>query len=60
MASNLQANTVPEPLRYSIEKLLLDTTEPLDPLISLKITNLTLNLMELVYQMGKQDARAAI
>lgn len=47
----------PDALRYAIEKLMLDTTEPLDPLVSLKVTNLTLEIVELAYQMGMQDSQ---
>ncbi|WP_187293860.1 hypothetical protein [Gloeobacter kilaueensis] len=46
---------MPEELRISIEKLMLETTEPLDPLLSLKITNMTMNLAKVVYQMGRRD-----
>jgi hypothetical protein len=48
---------VPSILRESFEKMLLDTTEPLDPLMALRITNLALNAIEVAYQMGCQDAR---
>jgi hypothetical protein len=51
---------VPLVLKESFEKMLLDTTEPLDPLLALRITNLTLNAIEVAYQMGRQDGEFAI
>jgi hypothetical protein len=50
--------TMPEMMRRSLESFLLQMTEPLDPLEALKITNMTLNLMETVYVMGKQDSHS--
>ncbi|AGY60720.1 hypothetical protein GKIL_4474 [Gloeobacter kilaueensis JS1] len=55
MANFRQQSEMPEELRISIEKLMLETTEPLDPLLSLKITNMTMNLAKVVYQMGRRD-----
>ncbi|MBW4700308.1 MAG: hypothetical protein KME03_20855 [Aphanocapsa lilacina HA4352-LM1] len=52
------ARDMPETLRSSIEMLMLDTTEPLDPLLSLKLTNLTMNVAKIVYMMGLQDGRS--
>ncbi|BAC91983.1 hypothetical protein [Gloeobacter violaceus] len=52
------AKDMPETLRSSIEMLMLDTTEPLDPLLSLKLTNLTMNVAKIVYMMGLQDGRS--
>lgn len=51
----MSTRTMPEMMRRSLESFLLQMTEPLDPLEALKITNMTLNLMETVYIMGKQD-----
>ncbi len=47
----------PDALRLSFERFLLDVTEPLDPLISLKLTQLTLSLAETAYAMGYQDGQ---
>jgi hypothetical protein len=46
---------MPDTMRRSLESFLLQMTEPLDPLDALKITNMTLTLMETVYLMGRQD-----
>ncbi|MGF1577299.1 MAG: hypothetical protein ACFCU9_15425 [Cyanophyceae cyanobacterium] len=47
----------PDVMRLSFEKFLLDITEPLDPLISLKLTQLSLSLAETAYSMGYQDGQ---
>ncbi len=49
--------TAPDALKYSVEKLLLDTMEPLDPYVALKLTQLALNLVEMSYTMGHADGR---
>lgn len=48
-------NSTPLALTQSFEKLMLDTTEPLDPLIALQITNLAIKAIDVAYQMGRQD-----
>ncbi|MDX2273212.1 MAG: hypothetical protein NW237_14865 [Cyanobacteriota bacterium] len=47
----------PEPLRRSFEKFMLDATEPLDPLISLKLTQLVVLLGDTAYAMGFSDGQ---
>lgn len=47
----------PEALRQSFERFLLDVTEPMDPLISLKLTQLMLGLVDTSYAMGYQDGQ---
>lgn len=49
----------PEMLRYAIEKLYMDITEPLDPYIALAVTNLSVKMAETVYAMGFQDGRSS-
>jgi len=46
----------PEGLRISIEKLMLNVTETLDPYIGLKLAQLTVQVADLAYVMGHQDA----
>jgi len=50
----------PSDLLLSIEKLFIDVTEPLDPYVSLVLTNLTTKLIETVYIMGYQDGQQSI
>jgi hypothetical protein len=47
----------PDMLLLSIEKLMLDVTEPLDPLVGLKLVGLSRQITELVYMMGHQDGQ---
>jgi hypothetical protein len=44
-------------LRVAIERLMLEATEELDPLISLMLTNLTIDITDAAYNMGKRDGR---
>jgi hypothetical protein len=48
---------MPEQLLTSSERLLLDITEPLDPLISLRLTGLIKQLVHIAYLMGREDGR---
>jgi len=45
----------PEGLLLSIEKLMLGVTDNLDPFVGLKLTNLTRQVVEVAYMMGRQD-----
>lgn len=47
----------PDLLLLSIEKLMLNVTEPLDPLVGLKLTGLTRQITEVAYMMGHQDGQ---
>jgi hypothetical protein len=49
------SSEAPYLLRIAIEKLMLEATQELDPLISLMITNLTVNITDVVYTTGKRD-----
>lgn len=46
---------IPEPLLISSEKFFLDTTETLDPLVSLTLLSLIKQLIKIAYLMGHQD-----
>ncbi len=48
-------NTMPEMMRRSVESFLIQMTDTMDPLEALKMTNMTLSLMDTIYTMGKQD-----
>ena len=48
---------LPEMLRRSVEKFMMDATEPLDSLVALKITNLTVGLVDVAYTMGHNDGQ---
>ncbi|BAC91135.1 MAG: hypothetical protein KME03_15215 [Aphanocapsa lilacina HA4352-LM1] len=47
----------PEPLQSSFERLWLDTTEPLDQLLALKLVQLVRQTVEIAYAMGYQDGQ---
>ncbi len=47
----------PEALRRSFEQFMLNVTEPLDPLISLKLTQLVVMLGDTAYAMGYSDGQ---
>jgi len=47
----------PEALRRSIEQFMLNVTEPLDPLLSLKLTQLVVMLGDTAYAMGYSDGQ---
>ncbi len=47
----------PSGLIISVEQLMLQMTEPLDPFVGLKLTQLTTRIVELSYSMGYQDAQ---
>jgi len=49
--------TTPVPMRQSFERFMLEITEPLDPLIALKLTQLVLSLTDTAYAMGYSDAQ---
>jgi hypothetical protein len=49
--------TLPEMLRRSVEKFMMDATESLDSLEALKITNLTVGLVDVAYTMGHNDGK---
>ncbi len=51
---------LPEMLRRSVEKFMMDATEPLDSLVALKITNLTVGLVDVAYSMGHNDGQGAL
>ena len=55
MENQIPSSEAPYFLRVAIEKLMLEATEELDPLISLMITNLTVNITDVVYTTGKRD-----
>ncbi|MFS8871961.1 hypothetical protein NW870_02815 [Synechococcus sp. R50.1] len=48
---------MPEALRRSIEQFMLNVTEPLDPLLSLKLTQLVVMLGDTAYAMGYSDGQ---
>ncbi|MEN9205583.1 MAG: hypothetical protein Q6K99_06835 [Thermostichales cyanobacterium BF4_bins_65] len=50
--------TTPVPLRQSFERFMLEVTEPLDPLLALKLTQLVLSLTDTAYAMGYSDGQA--
>ncbi len=52
--------SAPYILRIAIERLMLEATEELDPLLSLMLTNLTMDITEAAYNMGKRDGRLPI
>jgi hypothetical protein len=45
----------PDGLLISIERLMLDITDNLDPFIGLKLTGITRQVAEISYIMGHQD-----
>jgi len=45
----------PDMLLFSVERLVLDVTEPLDQLAALQILNLVKGLVGVAYQMGHSD-----
>lgn len=47
--------TMPDPLRRSTEKFFLRVTEEMDPYLSLKLTQLVINLGDSIYAMGFAD-----
>ncbi len=47
----------PEALRRSIEQFVLNVTEPLDPLLSLKLTQLVVMLGDTAYARGYSDGQ---
>ncbi len=47
----------PEALRRSIEQFVLNVTETLDPLLSLKLTQLVVMLGDTAYAMGYSDGQ---
>lgn len=49
------SSETPYMLRVAIERLMLEATEELDPLVSLMLTNLTINITDAAYSMGKRD-----
>ncbi len=51
--------TLPEMLRNAVEKFMTDVTEPLDPLEALRITNMTVGLVDMAYSMGHNDGQHA-
>ena len=51
---------LPEMLRRSVEKFMMDATESLDSLDALKITNLTVGLVDVAYSMGHNDGQGAL
>jgi hypothetical protein len=55
MENQIPSSEAPRVLRVAIENLMLEATEELDPLISLMITNLTVNITDIVYTTGKRD-----
>jgi hypothetical protein len=54
---SISFSEAPYILRIAIERLMLEATEELDPLISLMLTNLTINITDAAYNMGKRDGR---
>ncbi|MCJ2544404.1 hypothetical protein JX360_16075 [Synechococcus bigranulatus str. 'Rupite'] len=56
MGGDVMINT-PEALRRSFEQFMLNVTEPLDPLISLKLTQLVVMLGDTAYAMGYSDGQ---
>ncbi len=48
----------PEALRRSLEQFMLNVTEPLDPFLSLKLTQLVLQVGDIAYAMGYSDAQS--
>jgi hypothetical protein len=54
---SISSSEAPYKLRIAIERLMLEATEELDPLISLMLTNLTINITDAAYNMGKRDGR---
>ncbi len=51
---------LPEMLRSAVEKFMMDATESLDSLEALKITNLTIGLVDMAYTMGHNDGKDAL
>jgi hypothetical protein len=49
----------PEMLRSAVEKFMINVTEPLDSLEALKITNMTVGLVDMAYSMGHNDGQQA-
>ncbi len=47
----------PEALRRSVEQFMLNVTEPLDPLLALKLTQLVVMLGDTAYAMGYSDGQ---
>jgi hypothetical protein len=47
----------PEALRRSVEQFMLDVTEPLDPLLALKLTQLVVRPGDTAYAMGSSDGQ---
>jgi hypothetical protein len=47
----------PNPLLIGIEKLMLEVTDNLDPLIGLKLTGLVCQITDVAYMMGHQDGQ---
>jgi hypothetical protein len=56
---NTMEITLPEMLRTAVEKFMMDATESLDSLEALKITNLTIGLVDMAYSMGHNDGQQA-
>jgi hypothetical protein len=59
-SANIEKSTsseAPYMLRVAIERLMLEATEELDPLVSLMLTNLTMNITDAAYNMGKRDGK---
>jgi hypothetical protein len=52
--------TLPEMLRRSVEKFMMDATESLDSLEALKLTNLTVGLVDVAYSMGHNDGQGTL
>jgi hypothetical protein len=48
---------IPERLLTSSEQFLLNVTEPLDPLLSLTLTGLVKQLVNIAYLMGHADGK---
>jgi hypothetical protein len=54
------SSEAPPKLRVAIEKIMLEATEELDPLFALMLTNLTINITDAAYSMGKRDGHLLI
>jgi hypothetical protein len=50
----------PEALRRSVEQFMLDVTEPLDPLLALKLTQVVVMLGDTAYAMGYSDGQRSL
>jgi hypothetical protein len=51
------AEELPDMLRSAVENFMVEATGAMDPLEALKVTNLTLELVDMAYKMGHHDGQ---